>query len=278
MKKVAIVGLGWLGMPLAIALSSRGYQVVGSKTTVDGVEAARMSGVECYQLVFSPALECDGEDLDILLDVDVLVITLPARRTVEGSENYFHAVQLLVDSALAKNVGRIIFMSSTSVYGEYEGKVKESSPLLPVTPSGRVLKELENWFHRLPNTSVDVLRLAGLVGGDRHPGRFMAGKTDVQGGDNGVNLVHQDDVITAIQLLLTLPKGGHIYNLCAPEHPAKRKFYPQLARELGLTEPQFIASTGGASGKLVDGSLICKELGFEYRYPDPALMPLNQML
>ncbi len=32
MKKVAIVGLGWLGMPLAMSLSARGWQVTGSKT------------------------------------------------------------------------------------------------------------------------------------------------------------------------------------------------------------------------------------------------------
>lgn len=42
MKKVAIVGLGWLGMPLAMSLSARGWQVTGSKTTQDGVEAARI--------------------------------------------------------------------------------------------------------------------------------------------------------------------------------------------------------------------------------------------
>ena len=47
MKKVAIIGLGWLGMPLALSLMGRGYDVVGSKTTPDGVEAARMSGIEC---------------------------------------------------------------------------------------------------------------------------------------------------------------------------------------------------------------------------------------
>ncbi|VEB00397.1 Nucleoside-diphosphate-sugar epimerase [Klebsiella pneumoniae] len=39
MKKVAIVGLGWLGMPLALSLTARGWQVTGSKTTQDGVEA-----------------------------------------------------------------------------------------------------------------------------------------------------------------------------------------------------------------------------------------------
>jgi nucleoside-diphosphate-sugar epimerase len=261
MKKVSIIGLGWLGMPLAIALSARGYQVVGSKTTRDGVEAARMSGIECYQMTFTPemTLECDADDLDVLLNVDALVITLPARRTVEGSELYFQAVQMLVDSALAHAVPRIIFTSSTSIYGEGTGTVRENSPLNPVTPAGKVLKELEEWFHQLPNTSVDVLRLAGLVGADRHPGRFLAGKKDVKGANHGVNLVHQDDVVSAIQLLLSLPRGGHTFNLCAPAHPAKQQFYPLLARQLGLPEPTFAPEPEDSAGKLVDGSRIVKE-------------------
>lgn len=32
MKKVAIVGLGWLGMPLAMSLAARGWQVTGTLT------------------------------------------------------------------------------------------------------------------------------------------------------------------------------------------------------------------------------------------------------
>lgn len=97
---------------------------------------------------------------------------------------------------------------------------------------------LEQWLHQLPHTSVDILRLAGLVGTDRHPGRFLAGKTGVKGARK-VNLVHQEDVIAAIELLLNRPKGGHLYNLCAPIHPRKRDFYPACARALQLTPPEF---------------------------------------
>lgn len=214
MKKVAIVGLGWLGMPLAMSLSARGWQVTGSKTTQDGVEAARMSGIDSYLLRMEPELVCDSDDLDALMDADALVITLPARRSGPGDEFYLQAVQELVDSALAHRIPRIIFTSSTSVYGDAQGTVKETTPRNPVTNSGRVLEELEDWLHNLPGTSVDILRLAGLVGPGRHPGRFFAGKT-APDGEHGVNLVHLEDVIGAITLLLQAPKGGHIYNICA---------------------------------------------------------------
>ncbi|MGB3255844.1 SDR family oxidoreductase [Buttiauxella gaviniae] len=275
MKKVAIVGLGWLGMPLAMSLSARGWQVTGSKTTLDGVDAARMCGIDSYQLQLTPELVCDSDDLDALLDADALVITLPARRTGEGDDFYLQAVQEIVDSALAHNIPRIIFTSSTSVYGEAEGSVKETSPLEPVTASGRVLKELETWLHDLPGTSVDILRLAGLVGPERHPGRFLAGKTDVANGTHGVNLVHLEDVISAITLLLQAPKGGHIYNLCAPAHPTRAEFYSLMARQMNLDAPLFRTETQNGHGKLVDGNRICNELGFEYQYPNPLVMPMQ---
>ena len=274
MKKVAIVGLGWLGMPLATALTARGWRVTGSKTTPDGVEAARMCGIECCQLMLTPELECDADELEALLAVDALVVTLPASRTAADGENYLHAVQNLVDSALAFDVPRIIFTSSTSVYGSAAGMVNEQSPLQPVTVAGQTLVALEHWLHDLPGTEVDILRLAGLVGPKRHPGRFLAGKSDVPDGEHGVNLVHLDDVVAAIMLLLQTPKGGRIYNLSAPAHPARQQFYPEVAQQLGLTPPTF-APAVNKNGKIIDGNKICHELGFEYRYPDPATMPLS---
>ena len=59
-EKVAIVGLGWLGMPLAMSLAAKGWQVTGSKTTRDGVEAARMCGIDGVELRLEPELVCDA--------------------------------------------------------------------------------------------------------------------------------------------------------------------------------------------------------------------------
>lgn len=275
MKKVAIVGLGWLGMPLAMALSARGWQVTGSKTSPDGVDAARRCGIEAFQLVLSPELECEADDLAALMAVDALVVTLPASRTVQGGEDYMQAVQNVVDTALANKVPRIIFTSSTSVYGSGDGVRKENSALQPETVAGKTLVELENWLHDLPGTSVDIVRLAGLVGPNRHPGRFLAGKTNLENGAHAVNLVHLDDVVDAIVLLLQTPKGGHVYNLCAPKHPSRDSFYPSVSKQLGLVPPTFVAEPVRASGKVIDGSKICHELGFEYSYDDPMKMPLE---
>ncbi|STF14065.1 protein YeeZ [Escherichia coli] len=40
---------------------------------------------------------------------------------------------------------------------------------------------------------------------------------------------------------------------------------PQMARLLGLEPPQFRNSLDSGKGKIIDGSRICNELGFEYQ-------------
>jgi len=275
MKKIAIIGLGWLGMPLALALSQRGYEVQGTKTSEDGVLAARRCGIDAVKLVTTPNIDCDAQELEQLMLVDTVIITLPASRSSEGGEHYVHAVQNLVDTALAYGVKRVIFTSSTSVYGDQQGEVVEASPLLPVTPAGKRLVALEQWLHQLPGIDIDVLRLSGLVGPGRHPGRFLAGRQQLTQGDHQVNLVHLDDVIAAITLLLAASTGGSTFNLAAAQHPRRDEFYPQVAKQLGLTPPTFAAvEAQGAGGKIVNGEAICRSLGFHYRYSDPFTMPV----
>lgn len=275
MKKVSIIGLGWLGMPLALALNQRGWQVQGTKTTDDGILTARRCQIDATKLIASPNLECDVEELEQLMTADVVVITLPASHSYPQGEHYVQSVQNIVDSALAYGVKRVIFTSSTSVYGEQQGEVSELTPVQPVTATAKRLVELEQWLHELPGLEVDILRLAGLVGPDRHPGRFLAGKQGVKQGNHRVNLVHLDDVVSVITLLLTGTARQRVFNLAAPQHPRRDEFYPQVAKQLGLVPPSFTRENTDGDGKLVNGQAICSQLGFTYQYPDPFTMPVG---
>ncbi|EBE9557942.1 Nucleoside-diphosphate-sugar epimerase [Salmonella enterica subsp. enterica serovar Inverness str. R8-3668] len=52
-------------------------------------------------------------------------------------------------------------------------------------------------------------------------------------------------------------------------------FYPQMTRLLGMAPPHFRDAPDNGKGKIIDGSRICNELGFEYQYPDPLVMPME---
>jgi hypothetical protein len=62
--------------------------------------------------------------------------------------------------------------------------------------------------------------------------------------------------------------------MCAPPSGAR----PLLSADgprAGLPPPVFSDSPDGGQGKIVDGNRICNELGFEYQYPDPLVMPME---
>ncbi len=233
-----------------------------------------MCGIDSYPLRLEPQLVCDTEDLDALMNVDALVITLPARRTGAGEGFYLQAVQEIVDTALAYHIPRIVFTSSTSVYGNVNGTVKENSPRLPQTASGQVLKELEGLAAQ-PAGDVGRYSAPGRAGGAFPPSgtffRRQVGAGWPARGQSGAFAGCGGRYRTAA----AGPEGRAHHNLCAPRHPARGLFYPQMARELGLPPPLFSDSPDGGQGKIVDGNRICNELGFEYQYPDPLVMPME---
>ena len=87
MKSVSIVGLGWLGLPLARHLKNLGWEVKGSKRTHEGVEQMRLIRLESYYLELTPEINADPDDLTDLLSVDALVINIPPSQYFFDLEN-----------------------------------------------------------------------------------------------------------------------------------------------------------------------------------------------
>ncbi|MFZ7135445.1 SDR family oxidoreductase [Avibacterium avium] len=271
MRSVAIVGLGWLGLPLARHLKHLGWTVKGTKRTHDEVEQMRLMRFETYHLLLEPEINADPDDLSALLAVDSLVINIPPSQYFFNVQDYVQGIKNLVNEALNHGVQHFIFISSSSVFPMQNGHFDETQIPQPDSEIGQGLLEIEQWLAVLPNVDCDIIRFAGLVGADRHPVYSLANKQAVQQGNTPVNLVHIDDCARAIQLLLETPSGQRLYHLSAPHHPPKAQYYGQMAEKLGLIAPHFICSPDDPV-RIVEGNKICQELDFVYQYPDPDLM------
>jgi nucleoside-diphosphate-sugar epimerase len=259
-QSVSIIGCGWFGLPLAKRLLAAGLSVKGCKRAREGVDDISALGIEGYRLDLQEDAAVPGP----LLKADCFIINLPPgiRR---GETDYLDRLAKLRD-ALTAIPKRLIFVSTTAVYPDLPDVLDEADASAH-SPGAAILLGAEALFAGLNTT---VVRFAGLVGPGRHPGRFFAGKTDVGGGALPVNLVHLEDCLSAFEALIAAPTLGRCYNLCAPGHPSKQDFYTEAARFGGFALPQFAADD--SSGKVIDGSLICRELGVNYRYPDPLAM------
>lgn len=266
--KIAVVGAGWLGLPLAQCLQADGHAVVASASSAEGTENLRAQGLNAF------TLKAGADRVGELPAVDVLVITLPPRGSQQTAST---ALSQLAEMA-APSARHILYMSSTAVYPDLGRVVTEGDAEDIASPhSGLRLLALEEHLQTVAACPVTVLRLGGLFGPGRHPGRFLAGKKDVVGPDSPVNLVHRDDVIAVIQRLVELPfpKQNQVFNQVAPAHPTRTAFYDRACELAELPPIQW--RPGSAPFKLVSSERLMHELDFSFRYPDP-LAALDELV
>ena len=266
MRSVAIVGLGWFGLPLARDLRNLGWNVKGSKRTHDGVEEMRLWRLETYQLELTPEINAEPNDLTALLSVDSLIINLPPSDYFFEPKNYIQGIENLVNEALLCGVQHIIFISSTSVFPQTQGEFHEQSP----TNTNSALHQIEQMLFQFEDIDVDILRFGGLIGDNRHPAYAMSGRSYEQG-NTPVNVVHLEDCSRAVQILLETPSGHRLYNLVAPQHPTRAEYYSAIAEKLSINPPHFSCQPNDPQ-RIIYGNKICDELDFVYQYPDPYLM------
>lgn len=256
-KLISILGCGWLGKPLGKVLVDAGYVVKGSTTKKENVAALEEEGVVPFVLNIDELLPDDTTHS--FFQADVLIISLPQRARVGKGNEYLEQIRKTIAIALYCNVKRIIQISTTSVYPDLNRVVTEED-----ADPENVLVLAENIVRDsgIPNT---IIRFAGLFGPGRHPGRFLASKRDVRGGDAPVNLIHLDDCIAIIKNVIEYDAWNEVLNACADDHPTRETFYTNAAIVLGL-EPPVFSNDRQAGYKIVSNERLKSVLRYDFSH------------
>ncbi len=267
MDTISILGCGWLGLPLAESLIRAGYKVKGSTRTKEDLNRLEQRGITPSLLELNP--ELSGDDPDSFFDSNILIINFPPERRDDIVS--YHELQAvsLIERIKSSPVDRVIFVSSTSVYPDLSREVTEEDTEEPTKASGKALIRFESLLNNSAEFKTTVLRFAGLIGYDRMPGRFLAGKKDVSNGDAPVNLIHRDDCVDIIAKIIEQDIWGETFNACSDVHPTRKDYYERAARKLGLTPPEFIEQDN-YSYKIINSDKMKKRLSYNFKYPDPS--------
>nr|WP_086940549.1 SDR family oxidoreductase [Thaumasiovibrio occultus] len=241
---VAVFGLGWLGAPLGQCLVREGHKVVGSVTSQAKQDALQRQGIEAQVMALPREVSADTTWLSTVPMCDVAVINIPPSKAGIKAGIFADNVLALAQQLQQQGCSQIIFISTTSVYGETRGEISESTPPTPNTASGKAHVEIEQGLFDLFATNATVLRLSGLIGSDRHPVRSLVKKPSLTAGGRPVNLIRQDDVIAAILAILQGRGVGEVLHLASNDHPSRSEYYTQMADIYGLDAPNFIDETG----------------------------------
>lgn len=259
---IGIIGCGWLGLPLAKSLLKNGFTVKGSSTSEKKLAILAQEGIEPYKVILSET-EIEGNIEAFLKNVITLIINVPPKLRGTNTENYVAKMQLLHGYIQKTSIKNVVFVSSTSVYGDFDGVVTENTIPKPDTKSGKQLLDAEHIFIVDKNLQSSIIRFGGLISEDRHPITMLSKREHLKNGQHLVNLIHRDDCIRIITAVIEQNWWGEIINGVYPEHPTKKDYYTAEALKRGLNVPEYDEHSS-KKGKIISSNWLINVKKFRF--------------
>ncbi len=267
-KTISILGCGWLGLPLAEFFISEEFSVKGSTTNPDKLDLISSKNIKPFLIELDPLI--GGEDINEFFNSEILIINIPPGGNSDKILFHKEQVESILDEVKKSSIKKIIFISSTSVYGNENREVTEKDELYPETESGKALKNVEKLLFADNSFDKTIIRFGGLIDNDRNPVKYFSGRKNIPGGNIPVNLIHRKDCINIIFKIITQNIWNEIFNACADIHQTKKEFYTEAAVKNNLPEPEFVDEDGDF--KIVNSDKLKKVLGYNFVYSNPLLM------
>lgn len=271
MTSISILGSGWLGLPLANELQQAGYNIKTSTRSSERLEQINKSGIETCLFDIESDESSLIEHSDHFLQADILIINITSKNV--------EAFKALICQIEASPISKVLFISSTSVYADSS----EPNPT-PITEDNLSalnpcpLLEIESLFIDNSHFQTSIIRFAGLIGYQRHPGRFFIQKDkdnklsckSIRNPEGLVNMIHRDDCIGLIQAVIKQQSWGEIFNGCSSQHPTRRQFYSwAIADYCGeeKLEVKFLEEAD-SSFKIIDNNKVKTHLTYQFTQDD----------
>lgn len=239
MKQISILGCGWLGLPLAEVLLSKEFVIKGSTTSEQKRSILENARIKPFVIdLGTDAIQ--GDVHSFLEGSEILIIDIPPKLRKENSESFIDKIKFFVPFIEESGIKKVIFVSSTSVYGKSsaDGEVTEKTLLEPETESGKQLVQAEELLQNNISFKTTVLRFGGLIGPYRNPVTSLVKKVNTDA-NAPLNLIDQKDCMAIISEITEQDCWGETFNAVSPMHPTKIDYYSKKALELNLPAPQF---------------------------------------
>lgn len=251
-QSISVLGSGWLGFPLAMQLQKQFSRVNISTRSTEKSNQFEAIGLTPFII----DIENINDNIQPFLQSDILVVNITGKN-IEAFKKLVHEIE-------KSPVKKVLFTSSTGVYPQQDGVCYESDDLSQVE---HPLLTIEQLFLTSKHFKSTILRCAGLIGGTRHPGRFFASGSAILDPQAGVNLVHLDDSLAIIVLIINKNIFPEIINVCADTHPTKEQFYLFNATALGLVKPE-LAKESSIGGKIIANDKLKALLDYQFIHAD----------
>ncbi|MCA9074151.1 MAG: SDR family oxidoreductase [Planctomycetaceae bacterium] len=272
LKSRLIIGCGYLGRRVARRWIDAGNQVFALTRSSDHADELSALGIQpVIGDVLSPT------SLQSLPATTTLLYAVGYDRSGDASKRVVYVNGLRnVLAALPDSVDRIVYVSSTSVYGQSSGeRVDESSICEPTSEGGQICLDAERLLQDklTGRIGLHILRLSGIYGPRRLIARIdalRAGQHLTSHPDGCLNLIHVDDATTAVLTCAERDAGRSPVTLVSDDCPIQRReFYETVAKLVDAPEPTFAPPPNEAPdlGKCCDNRRLREEWGVNLTFP-----------
>jgi nucleoside-diphosphate-sugar epimerase len=253
-------GCGYVGTALAKRLALRGVGTLGTTRTDEGVTALARQGIA--------AIRWPGGELSPSDGTAWLISVPPDERGCPVFRSFRDK------AGAAFWIG---YLSTTGVYGDLGGGwAFEASPRNPQSREAMNRARAEDeWLSK----GAHIFRLPGIYG----PGRSQIERVREPGARRIVkpgqvfSRAHRDDIAEALELSITHPRPGAVYNICDDESAPADEVLAYAALLLGVDPPPAVAYEDAnlspaaqrfyAECKRVSNAQVKAELGWLPQYP-----------
>ena len=249
---LAVFGVGYCGRALLDKARRRRVTTHGYSANTLVEDGARVDSRRPESVASFDRTVGDGT-------YDAAVVTFPPEGTVDGFWE-----------ALARKASRVILLGTTGIYGrDGTGRpiLTEATAIDPAHP--RAAAEAE-----VMDRGGIVLRLAGIYGSGRNPGRWVReGRLTYE--DRQLNLVHVDDVIRAVLFMTVHPSPSPVYNLADGQVHTARDLIDLLVLQTGLVHPREPVSSARPDGFVSNEAFLEAAPGFAFHDFRKTILALN---
>lgn len=276
-ERLVVFGCGYLGREVANEGLKRGMSVLALTRNPSTASALESRGITA--VVADLATESWHDHFIGRFDYVVNCVSAGGGGIDGYRRSYVEGAQSIIGWARKnRQIGTLVYTSSTSVYEQGGGQVvDESAATLGGNERSRLLLEAEamlrqgregfaRWF---------ILRLAGIYGPGRHS-LIEQVRTGVVSGAPGhhLNLVHRDDACAAVWAALDAPPvvADQVYNVADNAAATKGEIVEWLAKTLAVAAPSFSGSAGserraGAPDRIIQNRRLRSDLGWVPAFP-----------
>ena len=269
-----IVGCGYLGLRLARRWRRQGEQVFVTTRSAHREKILASEGLQPIRW------DVTHEAIPRLPVVESVVFAIGFDRQAGYpiQDVYVDGLGRVLASC-QQSVRRILYISSTGVYGQSDGRwVDETAPAQPDREGGRACLAAEQLLQHHPmfGQKAIILRLAGIYGPGRLPQLepLRQGRPLAVAADAFLNLIHVDDAVRVIAVCERQTQPPQVFCVSDGQPVRREDFYRHLAALIGSQDPSFESPSENSSqakraraNKRISNQRLVRETSIVFAYP-----------